>query len=73
MGLVDHPLFLPGGIAAGSYFLATLIDLFGSEADRDLARGYVKMLSTLTPLQPPQLLVADLATMHLDLAAADRG
>src|SRR5262245_34889932 len=33
--------FYLGGIAAGAYFLATLIDLFGREADRDLARvGY---------------------------------
>ena len=36
-------------------------------------RGYVKMLSTLTPLSAPQLLAADVATMHLDLAAAQRG
>jgi len=35
--------------------------------------GYVKILSTLTPLSPPQLLVADLATTHLDLVAAERG
>lgn len=39
----------------------------------DVCRGYVKMLSTLTALSPPQLLVADVATMHLDLAAAERG
>jgi FdhE protein len=36
-------------------------------------RHYVKMLSTLSPLSPPGTLVADLATLHLDLAAADRG
>jgi FdhE protein len=36
-------------------------------------QGYVKMLSTLSAFSPPRLLVADLATMHLDLAAADRG
>jgi formate-dependent nitrite reductase membrane component NrfD len=33
--------FFLGGIAAGAYFMATLIDLFGSEADRELSRvGY---------------------------------
>jgi FdhE protein len=36
-------------------------------------RGYVKMLSTLMPLSAPELLAADVATMHLDLAAAQRG
>jgi FdhE protein len=36
-------------------------------------RGYVKMLSSLTALSPPALLVADIATMHLDLIAASRG
>ena len=35
-------------------------------------RGYVKILSTLTPLSPAQLLVADVATTHLDLIAAER-
>jgi len=50
----------------------------GEEARRRAAtceecRGYVKMLATLGPLSPPRLLVADLATMHLDLAAAERG
>jgi len=35
--------------------------------------GYVKMVATLTAPSPPQLLVTDLATMHLDLAAAERG
>jgi FdhE protein len=39
----------------------------------DECRQYVKMQSTLTALSAPQLLVADLATMHLDLAAADQG
>lgn len=39
----------------------------------DECRGYVKMLSTLSALSPPALLAADLATLHLDLAAADRG
>ncbi len=36
-------------------------------------RGYVKMLSTLTALDGPRLLVANVATLHLDLAAAERG
>jgi FdhE protein len=39
----------------------------------DCCRHYTKMVSTLTPLSPPQLLVTDLATLHLDLLAADRG
>jgi FdhE protein len=36
-------------------------------------RQYVKMVSTLTPLSPLQILVTDVATVHLDLLAADRG
>ncbi len=36
-------------------------------------RQYIKMVSTLTPLTPLQLLVTDVATVHLDLLAADRG
>jgi FdhE protein len=39
----------------------------------DACRGYVKVISTLSPLSEPQLLIADLATLHLDLVAADRG
>jgi FdhE protein len=39
----------------------------------DACRGYVKMLSTLALLPPLSLLVADAATLHLDLAAAERG
>jgi FdhE protein len=39
----------------------------------DECRGYVKVVSTLFPLSPPQLLIADLATLHLDLVAAERG
>ena len=34
---------------------------------------YVKQLSTLVPIPGPQLLVMDLATLHLDLAALERG
>jgi FdhE protein len=39
----------------------------------DACRGYLKMVSTLTRLTGPALLVANVATVHLDLAAADRG
>jgi FdhE protein len=35
--------------------------------------GYVKMVSSLAPLSAPGLLVANVATLHLDLAAVDRG
>ncbi len=35
-------------------------------------RGYIKMVATLAPLSGPLLLVTDLATLHLDLAAANR-
>jgi len=38
----------------------------------EACRGYIKMISTLGPLSGPQLLVAELATMHLDLAALAR-
>jgi len=36
-------------------------------------RGYVKMVTSLAALSAPALLVANIATLHLDLAAADRG
>jgi FdhE protein len=39
----------------------------------DECRGYVKVITTLSPLSPPQLLVSDLAMLHLDLIAAQRG
>jgi FdhE protein len=39
----------------------------------DACHGYVKMVTTLGPLSLSELLVADVATLHLDLAAADRG
>lgn len=39
----------------------------------EACRGYVKTVSTLSALGSPHLLVTDLATLHLDLAAADRG
>jgi len=39
----------------------------------DECRGYVKMVSTLSALPPLHLLVADAATLHLDLAAAELG
>ncbi len=39
----------------------------------DACRRYLKMLSTLSALPPLHLLVADLATLHLDLAASAQG
>jgi FdhE protein len=39
----------------------------------DACRGYVKMVFTLESLSAPRLLVTDLTTLHLDLAAAERG
>jgi FdhE protein len=50
----------------------------GEEATRrattcDVCRGYVKAVATLAELSPPRLLVADLATVDLDLIAAERG
>jgi len=39
----------------------------------DACRGYTKMVATLSALPPEALLVADAATLHLDLAAAGRG
>jgi FdhE protein len=50
----------------------------GEESSRraatcDACGGYVKTLTTLSALSEPALLVADLATLHLDLAAAERG
>ena len=39
----------------------------------ELCHGYVKWVSTIFPLSDLQILVADLGTMHLDLAAAERG
>jgi FdhE protein len=39
----------------------------------EVCRQYVKMVSTLTALSPLQVLVRDLATIHLDLLAGDKG
>jgi FdhE protein len=39
----------------------------------DVCHGYVKMMCSLSALPPLQLLVADVATLHLDLIAAERG
>jgi FdhE protein len=39
----------------------------------DACRGYVKMVTTLSPLGAAELLVQDVATMHLDLIAAEKG
>jgi FdhE protein len=39
----------------------------------DACRGYVKTVATLSALPPLHLLVADAATLHLDLEAGRRG
>ena len=39
----------------------------------DGCRGYVKMMTTLSPMPPLHLLIADAVTLHLDLAASERG
>jgi len=39
----------------------------------EACQGYVKWVTAMFALSEPQLLVADLATVHLDLAAAERG
>ncbi len=36
-------------------------------------RGYVKTVTTLVPIPPPEVLVQDLATLELDIAALERG
>ena len=41
--------FFLGGIAAGAYFLATLIELFGQETDRSLARIGFRIAFPLVP------------------------
>ncbi len=51
--------FFLGGLSAGSFFLSALVDLFGRESDRPLARlGYVTSLAMLLPAAP--LLILDL-------------
>lgn len=51
--------FFFGGIAGGAYFIAALIDLFGDDADRPLARlGYYVALPAVVLCGP--LLIADL-------------
>jgi FdhE protein len=39
----------------------------------DACRSYLKLRSTLTPLTTPQLLVEEIALVHLDLIAMDKG
>lgn len=39
----------------------------------DACQSYLKLRSTLTPLTTPQLLVEEIALVHLDLIAMDRG
>lgn len=36
-------------------------------------RGYIKVLATLVPIPPVELIAQDLATMHLDMVALERG
>ena len=45
----------------------------GRIATCDACHGYMKIVNTLTPLKPEQLLVMELATLPLDLVAGDRG
>jgi FdhE protein len=64
-GARDHEVlgFLAKEGEEGRYRVATC----------DACRTGIKTLSTLSALPPLMLLVADAATLHLDLAAADRG
>jgi FdhE protein len=39
----------------------------------DNCRGYVKMLATLAPIPAAELAIHDLATIHLDMVALERG
>jgi len=39
----------------------------------DTCQSYLKLRSTLTPLTTPQLLVEEIALVHLDLIAMDKG
>jgi hypothetical protein len=39
----------------------------------DACQGYLKLRSTLTPLTPPQLLAEEVALVHLDLIALEKG
>lgn len=51
--------------------------LDGKEQQRaatcDSCHGYIKVLTSLTPIPPYELAVRDLATLHLDMAALERG
>lgn len=60
------------------HLLLGYIHVEGEEAKQravtcDACRRYVKTVATLSALSAPRLLVADLATTYLDLAAAERG
>jgi FdhE protein len=55
------------------YFYAEGEESSRRAATCDACGGYVKALTTLAAFTAPALLVADLATLHLDLAAAERG
>lgn len=54
-------------------YLHTESDEQRRAATCDNCHGYVKMLATLAPLTPAALLVEDLATLHLDMIALERG
>lgn len=59
------------------HHLLTYLHVEGEEsryraATCDACRGYIKMVATLGAITGPQLLVMELATMHLDLAALAR-
>ncbi len=49
----------------------------GAEHERaatcEQCRGYLKVLASLAPLAPLELVVQDLATLHLDMIALERG
>ena len=64
-GTQDHRLL--------GYFHAEGEESRWRAATCDACRGYVKTISTLGALSVSALLIADLATMHLDLAAGERG
>lgn len=57
----------------------TLRSLFAERRERmqveacDLCRGYLKIISSFFPTQPEQLAIEDLATLHLDYIAQEKG
>jgi FdhE protein len=49
----------------------------GAEQQRavtcESCHGYLKVVASLTPIPPPELAVRDIATLHLDMVALERG